>query len=312
MPIGRGAIIIQPMRTLLAALTCALVLAPSARAEAPDATRDPRNWPTISRLISDRYSDAGKVVTVRAHARATDYFNCGYRHTEGRYMAFTLLGGPLETLTGYVAKDIGKVLARQLAEDPWLPITVQIRFDPERLSELCPDQVEILKWARGWQYPAGTLSPGRPDANLQPTPEALAAVLEGDVWRVLTGRKVRRRGGREPETSEEELLGKVVSLQAGARLTNAFSCAFRGAARTHYGLRLHDGEGHFIDAFVPRSAEARGLVDHIALHRDVMLAIQGRVIKQIPSNYCAPQLEVTGWTFPASAHRPSDAKAGGR
>lgn len=300
------------MRLLLAALTLALLLAPNAFAESPDATRDPRNWPTVSRLISDRYADAGKVVTVRVHARPTDYFNCGYRHTEDRYMAFTLLGGPLETMTGYVAKDLGKVLARQLAEDPWLPITVQVRFDPERLSELCPDQVEILKWARGWQYPAGTLSPGRPDANLQPTPEALAAVLEGDVWRVLTGRKVRRRGGREPETSEEELLGKIVSLQAGARLTNAFSCAFRGAARTHYGLRLHDGEGNFIDAFVPRSAEARGLVDHIALHRDVMLAIQGRVMKQIPSNYCAPQLEVTGWTFPPSANRAPSAGAGGR
>ncbi len=299
MPIATRLIIIPRMRSLLAvaiAVTCVL---PAAHADAPDATRDPRNWPTISRLVSDRFADAGQIVTLRVHARRTDYFNCTYRHTEDRYMAFTLLGGPLETLTGYVPRDLGKVLERQLTEDPWLPITVQIRFDPERLSDLCPDQVEVLKWARGWQYPAGTLSPGRPDANLQPTPEALAAVLEGDVWRVLTGRKVRRRADRDPDASEEELLGKIVSFQAGARLTNAFSCAFRGAARTHYGLRLHDGDGNFIDAFVPRGDKARELVDHIALHRDVMLAVQGRVVKQIPSNYCAPQLEVTGWSFPS-------------
>ncbi|MCB9729031.1 MAG: hypothetical protein H6744_07125 [Deltaproteobacteria bacterium] len=289
---------------LLTVLTAFAVLAPTARADAPEATRDPRNWPTLPRLIADRFADAGKVVTLRVHAKRTEYFNCAYRRTEGRYMAFTLLGGPLETLTGYVPRDLGKVLERQLAEDPWLPITVQVRFDPERLSELCPDQVEVLKWARGWQYPAGTLSPGRPDANLQPTPEALAAVLEGNVWRVLTGRKVRRHGGKEPDTSEAELLGKVVSFQAGARLSNAFSCAFRGAARTHYGVRLHDGEGHFIEAFVPRSAEARSLVDHIALHRDIMLAVQGRVVKQVPSNYCAPQLEITGWSFPAATGAP--------
>ncbi len=53
--------------------------------------------------------------------------------------------------------------------------------------------------------------------------------------------------------------------------------------------------------YLPRTPEARQLVDILALHRDVLVRVQGRVVQQIPSNYCHPQLEILGWTFPEAA-----------
>ncbi|MGM0578032.1 MAG: hypothetical protein ACQEXJ_20075 [Myxococcota bacterium] len=286
------------MRSLLQIVLAATMLltAPAVPAEtAPD--RDPRNWPTVTRLQADRHELAGRVLTLRVFARRTDYYNCEYRHRKGELMAFTLLGGPLETLTGYMPRDLGKVLERQLEDEPWLPITVQVRYDPERLSETCPDQVDVLKWSRGWEYPAGTLSPGRPDPAFQPSEEALEEAGDAPVWKALTGRVNRHRRGDDAPT-EEELLGEEVEVVAGARLSTAYHCAFRGATRTHYAVRLHDDEGRFVHAYVPRTSEARALMDRLALHRDVLLEVEGRVVKQVPSNYCRPQLQVTGWSLP--------------
>ncbi len=276
-----------------ACLLGSLCVAPIA--SAVEADRDPRNWPPVSRLIADRFEVAGQVLTLRVHARASTYFGCGYRHTRGRLMAFTLMGGPLETLTGYIPRDLGKVLARQLREEPWMSITVQVRFDPDKVSELCPDQVEVLKWSNGWQYPPGTLSPGRPDPIFQPTPEAIKAAGQRAEWAALTGG--RPRGS--PPLTEEAILGKTVELVAGARLSTAYLCSFRGATRTHFAVRLHDGRGRFVHAYIDRQiVGARALVDLIGLHRDILVTAKGRVTKQIPSNYCRPQLEVVGWTLP--------------
>lgn len=264
-------------------MTFALLFADDGRANVPD--QDPRNWPTISRLVMDRYEAAGRVYNLRVHARASDYFNCAYRGTEGRLMAFTLLGGPFETLTGYMPHELGRILERVLETEPWAPITMQVRFDPARLSDLCPDQVDVLKWSRGWQYPDGSLSPGRPDPSLQPTPEQLRIPGQRALWREL--RKV-----------DSDTIGQQIQLTAGARVATSYQCAFRGSIRTHFALRLHDGDGRFIHAYLPRSERARKLVDHIALHRDVALSVQARVVKLAMSNYCRPQLEITSWTLP--------------
>ncbi len=138
------------------------------------ADRDPRNWPTLTRLVTDRNELAGRVVTVRAFAKRSEYFNCGYRGEQSRRMAFTLLGGPLETITGYLPRELGRLLDGVLERDPWTPITVQVRFDPSKLSDLCPGQVDILKWSLGWQYPDGSVSPGRPDPTVQPKADEIA------------------------------------------------------------------------------------------------------------------------------------------
>jgi len=254
---------------------------PTAASESPD--HDPRNWPTITRLITDRYEHAGRVFNLRVHAQASDYYNCGYRGTQGRLMAFTLLGGPFETLTGYLPTELGRILERVLESDPWAPITVQVRFDPARLSDLCLDQVDILKWSRGWQYPDGSLSPGRADPSLQPTPDQLAIPAQRALWREL----------RQLDSPH---VGQRVQLTAGARLSTAYHCAFRGAIRSHYAIRLHDGRGQFVSAYVPRNERSRKLVDYIALHRDVALTVQARVVRVALSNYCRPQLEVMSWS----------------
>jgi len=251
--------------------------------------QDPRNWPTVSRLIGDRYEVAGQVFNLRVYARQTEYYNCGYRGTGGRLMAFTLLGGPYETLTGYMPEELGRVLARVLEQDPWTPLTVQVRFDPQRLSELCPDQVDVLKWSRGWQYPDGSLTPGRPDTSLQPTKEQLTVSGQKSMWREL--RKI-----------DSEYVGQDVQLTAGARVSTSYSCAFRGATRTHFALRLHDASGRFVQAYLPRSERSRRLMDHIALHRDIGLTVQGRVVKLAMSSYCRPQLEVTSWSLLADGN----------
>ena len=276
-----------------------------ALADAPD--KDPRNWPTVSRLIADRYENSGRVVPLRVHARSSQYFACGYRHSHGRLMAFTLLGGPLETLTGYITKDLGRVLERELLDDPWMPITVEVRFDPDKVTELCPDQVDILKWSRGWKYPAGSLSPGRPDPTLQPTPAELTKITANPYWAALTGRRLpgRLMPGKV-QVTEASLIGKSVEVTAGARVSIAYDCMFRDSTRSHYALRLHDGRGNFVHAYTRRTQEARELMDYVALQRDILLSVEAMVLKQPHSNYCRPQLEVTSWKIPKLPERNKD------
>jgi hypothetical protein len=294
---------LHPSRSLLAFSLATLAwLAPHAQANTAG-ERDPRNWPTVQRIVADRYQLAGKILTLRVHARQSTYYNCGYRHAHSELMAFTLLGGPLEVLTGYISRDLGRLLAKELEKDPWLRITLQVRFDPDRLSEACPDQVDILKWAIGWQYPPGSLSPGRPDTSFQPTRMRIREAGQEDLWRVLNGRKAKKRYGRDgerlPFPTAAALLGQPIELTAGARLSRSYSCAYRGATRTHYALRLHNGDAGFVHGYLPRSAAARRLVDTIALHRDVLVEVTGQVVRQMPSNYCMPQLEILSWSLPA-------------
>jgi len=256
-------------------------LSQAARAEeASDA--DPRNWPTITRLIGDRYESAGQVFTLRAFAKRSDYFNCNYTGAEARLMAFTLVGGPFETLTGYLPAELGKILERLLAGPEAAQITVQVSFDPQRLSDVCLDQVDILKWSRGWQYPPDTLAPERSDPTRLPTPEQVQAIAQPQIWKDLTN----------PETAP---VGQQVQLAGGARLSTAMHCAFRGAWRTHWAIQMHDGRGRVLHAYVPKSEKARVLVDHLALQRDALLVVQARVVKVALSTYCSPQLEVVGW-----------------
>ncbi|MFT7578938.1 MAG: hypothetical protein ACI9MR_000600 [Myxococcota bacterium] len=270
----------------LRALTLCLALAltsPASAADTPE--KDPRNWPTVSRLMADRYEMAGRVFTLRVHAKKTDYFNCAYRGANSRLMAFTLLGGPHETLTGYIPRELGTLLASMLEADPWTPLTVDVRFDPDKLTELCPDQVDILEWSPEWKYPPNSLTPGRPDATMQPTPEGLTRPGSRTMWKEL---------GKLASS----YVGKRIQLRSGARVSTAYHCAFRGATRSHFAIRLHDARGRFIHGYLPRSARARKLLDFIALHRDVGLTVQGRVVKLAMSSYCRPQLEITSWTLP--------------
>ena len=72
-----------PVSALLLAISLTSI---SRAADAPDPSgpdRDPRNWPTVNRLIVDRYQLAGRVITLRVHARKTDYFNCAYGYGLG-------------------------------------------------------------------------------------------------------------------------------------------------------------------------------------------------------------------------------------
>lgn len=253
-----------------------------ASADAPD--RDPRNWPTITRLVQDRYERAGEVFTLRVHARKTELDACGY-HTGGQLMAFSLLGGPFETLTGYMPVELGRILERVLEADPWAQVTVQVRFAPDKLSDLCPSQVDVLKWSRGWQYPSGTITPGKPDPSQHPTPERIDAAGQKQLWKDL-------------RQMDSEQVGQRVQLTAGAHLSTSYLCAFRGATKTHYALRLHNGRGQFVQAYLPRNEKTRKLVDFIALHRDVLLSVQARVVQMAQSDYCRPQLEISSWTLP--------------
>ncbi len=271
---------------MLLLLTALAILAPEPlpAGDPNDPGQDPRNWPTVQRLVADRYEHAGQVFTLRAYAKKSDYFNCGYTGTEGRLSAFTLLGGPFETLTGYMPVELGKVLERILEADPYAQITVQLSFDPARISEVCLDQVDILKWSRGWQYPPETLSPERPDPTRLPTAERIQGLAVPQVWKDLTN-------------SETAPVGQQIQVSGAIRLSNAMHCAFRGAWRTHWALQLHDGRGRILHAYVPKSEKSRVLVDHLAVFRDALVAIQGRVVKVAMSTYCPPQVEVVGWTL---------------
>lgn len=282
------------MRSLLTIALALLFLAPAVRADGPE--RDPRNWPTLARYIADRHDMADRTMTFRVYARASDYFNCGYRHRRGELMAFTLLGGPMETLTGYMPRELGVILVQVLERDPWTPITVKVRYDPNRLSDICPDQVEIQQWSPGWQYPRESLTPGRPDPRIQPSRADLATFeAEIPLWNALMK---RRRGRHAPDAiNPDELIGATIRMRAGAQISNAWFCAFKGTSQTHYALRLFDHQGGMVHAYLPHSDAARDLLDYVALHRRAAVEVEGRVVQQTPSNYCPPQLDLTGWTL---------------
>jgi len=288
------------VRTMVAGLVgMALVAATLPAAEAQStADRDPRNWPTLTRLVSDRYELAGQVFTLRVFAKRSDYFNCGYRGEQGRRMGFAMLGGPLETITGYMPREQGKLLEGVLAKDPWTPITVKVRFDPQKLSDLCPGQVDILKWSLGWKYPEGSVSPGRPDPTVQPRAKEIAHLhkkdpRQGQLWDQLLGKKPRHVVGQEPPAALTS--GQMVQVVAGVRLSRAYHCSFKSRTKTHWALRLHDAKGKFVHAYVPKGPESQKLVDYIGLHRSVLLTVQGRTAKMPMSHYCPFQIEVTGW-----------------
>ena len=272
--------------------TTVLTVPPAlASEEAGGQARDPRNWPTITRLIMDRHLVAGQAFTLRVHARPVDYFNCGYRDARGKYQAFTLVGGPLETLTGYLPRKMGRGLVNLLKEDPWLPITVEVQFEPEKLSDLCMDQVKVIKWSLDWNYPPGSITPGKPDPTRHPTGAEIEAHGQANLWALLLN--------KQPKLSKpgpyELAPGEPVTLTAGARLSTAYHCRFKRANKTHYALRLHNGQGKFVHAYVPRGAAARKLIDEIALHRDILVSISGKPVRQALSHYCGYQLDVTGW-----------------
>jgi hypothetical protein len=272
--------------------------ASEAPAPAESPADDPRNWPTASRLVMDRHELAGRVFTLRVHARRSDYFNCGYAGAEDRYVAYTLLAGPLETLTGYIPRETAQVLDRVLASEPWAQLTVQVSFDPVRLSDRCPDQVEVLKWSRGWQYPPDSLSPARPDPALLPARAAIERLADPAIWKELT-------------SQESPLVSRQIEIGGSARLSTTYHCAFRNAWRTHWGLQLSDSRGHAVLAFVARTENARALIDHVALHREVALVAKARVVQLAMSTYCPPQLELLSWRIPAAtppSAAPSEAR----
>lgn len=288
----------------------ALVASASLAQAQPAGERDPRNWPTLTRFVADRYENAGRVVTLRVYARPSSYYNCGYRHAKGVLSSFALMAGPLEVVTGYIPRELGRLLRQQLEEDPWAPITVQVRYDPQKVNDMCPRQVDILAWSKGWQYPQGSFTPVRPEPSLQPTAKDFAHLKQRVLWDMLRGREPKR----VPEGTRLIQIGDSVELTGGARLTAAYHCAFKGAARTHYAIQINNGKKRlkrdFVVAYVPRSPAARQLVDYISLHRLVALTVKAKVVKQAMSHYCPFQLEVSGWSFP-SLTQPADAAASG-
>lgn len=294
--------VVPPIRTAARCAVAPLVAVlvgvaiPAADAAPRDVSRDPRNWPTFTRMVQDRHELAGRVITARVYARPSSYYNCAYEGMRGEVAAFTLMGGPLETLTGYMPRELGDVLERQLEERPWLPITVRLRFHPDRLSDRCPGQVDVLEWSRGWRYPPGSLTPGDPDPRKRPDADALERSLEDTVWPKLTRRPVDVDA--DAETTPSELRGRSVTVTVGARVSSAYLCAFEDARRTHYALRLHDGRGGFVHAYVPRGPEAEELVDYVALQRDVLVRIRGEVAQPRGARYCRPQIEVRDWSLP--------------
>jgi hypothetical protein len=219
-------------------------------------------------------------------------------------MAFTLMGGPLETLTGYIPRGMGQLMLGLLKKEPMKPLTVQVAFEAKRLSDKCPEQVKILKWAIGWKYPPGSISPGKPDPTRHPKASEIAAYKQAGLWKMLRGIKPRR-----PVDGISQLqVGDVIDVVAGARLSTSYHCMYKGAARTHYGLRLHNGKGRLIHAYVRRSNRARQLVDYIALHRDILVRVKGKIVKQAMSHYCGFQLEMTDWKMLGKKTKPSKAK----
>ena len=122
---------------------------------------------------------------------------------------------------------MGRGLENLLEKDPWLPLTVEVQFEPDKLSDLCADQVKILKWSLDWQYPPGSITPGKPDTTKQPTADEIELFDQDNLWALLLDRQVK-----QSKPGPYELVpGEPVTLTGGARLLRRIIADSSGPTR---------------------------------------------------------------------------------
>ncbi|MFT7622193.1 MAG: nitrous oxide reductase accessory protein NosL [Myxococcota bacterium] len=116
--------------------------------------QDPaRNRPSIVAWRDARKRFVDKTVTFKVRARLDRYHQCRYRDAERTHYAVRLNGDGFKGLMGYIRRDdTGRKLARYLAADEGGRIYVHATIPEGRYDQLCPDQIEILAWRKGWEH----------------------------------------------------------------------------------------------------------------------------------------------------------------
>lgn len=110
-----------------------------------------RNRPQISHYLDRRqaYIDAPRSFRVRA--RLDRYFQCKYASSQRSHYALFLQGDGYKGLRAYLPRSTNAdALARWLAVNEGAKMTVTVTVKKERFDELCPDQVEVIDWEKGW------------------------------------------------------------------------------------------------------------------------------------------------------------------
>ncbi len=115
-------------------------------------TAMPRNETTFTTLIESSSSWVGRSVTLHGRALLDRAYQCRYRDAERTHFAVLLRGEGTATLHAYVPRsDEGRALVDWLGTDEGARITATVSIAKARYDELCPDQVELLRWQKGWR-----------------------------------------------------------------------------------------------------------------------------------------------------------------
>lgn len=115
-----------------------------------------RNRPPISTVLESPKRFVGRKVSLRVRGRIGRYYECRYRDAERTHYALELQGDAFKALRAYVPRnEEGRRLTQALSADEGMQLTVDVTIPEARYDSLCGDQVEVLRWSRGWKAAPG-------------------------------------------------------------------------------------------------------------------------------------------------------------
>lgn len=249
----------------------------------PAGDEEARNDPPIALLLAERLTSGDKVVTLRVHAEAGEYFNCYYKDREASYYHLRLHDDGSAYLDGYVPRDAaGEQLRVMLKKRKSLDLTVKLVMRPETVSSVCVGQVDVVDHRVGWDFTAGGLAPA------------------GALARRIANARDRVPAHDEPSVAtflqtRERYIDKAVVFRVHARLDRYYQCRYRDAERTHYAVLLNGDAFTGLRAFIPRSEAGKALARLLATDEGARITATVTVPKGRYDEVCGDQAEILSW-----------------
>jgi len=253
------------------------------RAQKPSGGNEARNQPAVALYVADRLRLINKVVTLRVHAQAGDYFNCYYKGRETAYRHVRLRGDSSAYLDGYLPRDpAGEKLWLRLQKSNAVKLTVKVIMRPETVSDNCVGQVDVIDHSLGWNFNLGHIGPvGSAKNRLRNVRDKALPNNDPSIKAYVSARS--------------NFKGRVTKFKVRARLGRQFSCKYRDAERTHYPFFLQ-GEGFAgLTAFLPRDKEGMKLARMLARDEGARLTVEVYSPKGRFDQLCPNHVEIKSW-----------------
>jgi hypothetical protein len=242
-----------------------------------------QNKPPLSLFLANRLQWLDKVMTLRVHASAGDYFNCNYKGREASYRHLRLRGDGSAYLDAYLPRDpAGERLWVQLKKKKSIKLSVKVITRPETLSNICVGQVEILDHRIGWDFDTSPIG------------------SSGIFTRRLANARDRQRARNRPGLTQftqtrERYINKEVKFRVRGRLDRYFQCKYRDAERTHYAVFLQGDGFKGLRAYHLRNERGKELAELLALDEGCKLTVTVTVPRGRYDEYCSDQVEIVSW-----------------